>query len=128
MNKEFKPFQQILVKQGVWRAAYFSHFAKDGSVITTGGFAYNIKLVLPYEGNEGLLGTDNSLKPKRWRAERGKVYYFVGDELRVTSSSEDFDTIDDNRYQIGNYFKSYKEAEVVAEKFKELLKDDSSKV
>ena len=83
MNKEFKPFQQILAKQGVWRATHFSHKREDGFIVSTSGGVYNPTLVLPYEGNEELLGTDKSPKPKRWRAERGEVYWLYEPLARI---------------------------------------------
>lgn len=124
MNKEFKPFQRILIKQGVWRAALYSHKEKDGFIITTDGGLRKEELVLPYEGNESLLGTSNDPKPKRWRAERGGKYYLVDDELQVLHSYEGFTDISNNRYQAGNYFNSYEKAEAMAEKLKKTLSDE----
>lgn len=121
MEKELKPFDKILVKQGVWRASFFSHYAKDGNVITTGGGVYNKEIVLPYEGNEYLLGTDNKPKHKRWRAEKGIHYFYITSDLLVTCKIEFGDCADDIKYENGNYFKNSEEADEMAEKIKKLL-------
>lgn len=124
MNKEFRPFQPILVKQQVWRAAYFSHKRSDEFIVTTGGGRYRQDMCLPYEGNEDLLGTDKSPKPKRWRAEYGSEYWCVTTDLTSIAYIERDDGFDDNLYDVGNYFKTKEEAEVMAEKIKKLLNDE----
>lgn len=46
---------------------------------------------------------------------KGEVYYFINDEGSIVEDEEDFSIVDDNRYKIGNYFKSEEEAEMCRE-------------
>ena len=62
-NNEFKPFDKILIKSVVgqiWAADYFSTFFTRGDgvevIITIGGNIFRKDEVLPYEGNEHLVG------------------------------------------------------------------------
>lgn len=41
----------------------------------------------------------------------GEIYYFISDEGSIVEDEEDFSIVDDNRYEIGNYFESKEEAE-----------------
>ena len=43
---------------------------------------------------------------KRWRAERSDVYYHIDDNGFVGFVYEDNDTLDDYRYNTGNYFRT----------------------
>lgn len=43
---------------------------------------------------------------KRWRAERSDVYYYIDDNGFVGFVYEDNDTLDDYRYNTGNYFRT----------------------
>ena len=52
-----------------------------------------------------------------WRAEENKIYYFINNYLIVESAIEKYFTIDDQRYRIGNYFKTREEAEFEKEKY-----------
>lgn len=54
----------------------------------------------------------------RWRAEKGEIYYCIGDEGEIYIPCEDFCNYNTNRYEIGNYFKTGEEAEKVVEKMK----------
>ena len=60
---EFKPFDKVLVYNrlnGKWFPNLFSHIASDGRIVTiTNGFYENYE-VIPYEGNEHLVGTTNN--------------------------------------------------------------------
>ena len=49
-------------------------------------------------------------KPSRNMFE-GEAYYFINDEGSIVEDEEDFSIVDDNRYEIGNYFESKAEAE-----------------
>ena len=66
---EFKPFDKVLVREDdltSWQAAFFSHIEsfEDGErfAITTSGDNYNLanNEIIPYEGNEHLVGTTNN--------------------------------------------------------------------
>ena len=48
---------------------------------------------------------------KRWRSENGGVYYYMDDCGKCDSAYEGYGSIDDYRYNTGNYFFTKKEAE-----------------
>lgn len=75
---------------------------------------------------------------KRWRMEKGKRYYFINSSLEVNESIDRYSQTDDDRFNVGNYFRTEEQAEQVsklleetltkfheeqAEKAKELLKE-----
>ena len=49
-------------------------------------------------------------EPKRWRAEEGGDYFCI-DYGHVALSTEEGDTVDDCRYNSGNYYRTREEAE-----------------
>jgi hypothetical protein len=67
---QFKPFDKVIVRDEengykIWQAAFYSHFyiGKNNDYhVTTAGDFYSDGEIIPYEGNEYLLGTNN--KPK----------------------------------------------------------------
>lgn len=65
----------------------------------------------------------------RWRAEKGERYFFVstGEGISASSSCEDSDEVDYERFESGNYFKTLKEAEAVAKKVREIFKEIKNK-
>ena len=62
---------------------------------------------------------------KRWRAEKGEMYFYVNYELEVNIIVDDYYNGDNILYKAGNYFKTEEEAELVAIKFREVLKEYS---
>ena len=50
---------------------------------------------------------------KKWRAEKGKKYYFLNTECEIRNIWEDKTKEDETRYNLGNYFKTKEEAEKV---------------
>lgn len=57
---ELKPFDKVLIKCGkTWIADIFSHF-NDGQFVCIGGGGF--RKVIPYEGNESLLGTTKDVE------------------------------------------------------------------
>ena len=60
---------------------------------------------------------------KRWRAEKGDEYFYVNYELEVNIIVDDYYSGDNILYKAGNYFKTEEEAELVAIKFREVLKE-----
>ena len=57
-KKIFNPFDKVLVRDSeddVWSVELFSHYDQDGSPVTSGLSSW--EEVIPYEGNEKLLGT-----------------------------------------------------------------------
>ena len=59
---------------------------------------------------------------QRWRAENNKTYYYINEIEEIYTAKEIFHPLDDSRYEVGNYFKTEKEAEEVLEKLKEFWK------
>ena len=51
--------------------------------------------------------------PKRWRAERGEKHFSILPTGGVGSFSEYYDKFDNDRYELGNYFKTVAEAQKV---------------
>lgn len=119
MNEQLKPFQQVLVRhhsQQEWRVDFYSH-----KNITTSGGEYSE--IIPYEGNEALLGTTDAPQPKRWRAEKGDKYWFIS-SCEVCMSRDFREDYVDKRHEVGNYFRTKEEADVMANKFKAMLKGE----
>ena len=59
---------------------------------------------------------------ERWRAERGRGYYYIDSEC-AAFGTYDYRFDEDNiRYELGNYFRTEKEAEEKAKKLKEFYK------
>jgi hypothetical protein len=63
-------------------------------------------------------------KPKRWRAKEGEIYWHVASNGDGEREGEIGYILDNERYELGNYFKTREEAEVMAEKVKELFKKE----
>lgn len=60
----------------------------------------------------------------RWRAEHGGGYYYINEKTELVVSVDTEHKLDRGRWDCGNYFKTSKEAELKAEKIKEILKGD----
>ncbi len=76
--------------------------------------------------NNGSFHTINKYpiyKLSPWRAECGSNYHMVSSIGEVKCMCDGCDVFDDNRYRIGNYFKTYEEAKIMSDKFKTLLTD-----
>ena len=50
---------------------------------------------------------------KGWRAEEDEEYFYIGSGGQVWSTDETFSEEDEDNYELGNYFKTYKEAKKV---------------
>lgn len=125
MEQKFKPFQQVLVrdeKDNEWMCDIYSQYDNETEYHSCVGGRY--KYCIPYEGNENLLGTTNSSQPKRWRAEHNCEYYYISNLGDVFAEIEHYHPTDDLYYSIGNYFQTRAEAQAMAEKFKQLLKEE----
>jgi hypothetical protein F3_00887 len=55
---------------------------------------------------------------KRWRAEKGKIYYYIDSVLDISISTEYHYALDNVCYERGNYFRTKEEAEEYAEYMK----------
>lgn len=62
---------------------------------------------------------------KRWRAKRGETYYYIDTIGCLASTTEDNDWISDNRYRLGNYFKTGEQARRITKsiQWKDLWED-----
>jgi len=81
---------------------------------------------LPREGENDWVEHRNKLiiiRPKRWRADKGNVYWTIDEMFDVISQDEDSDTADDKSCELGVYFRTEAEAEAMAEKLRRVLKD-----
>lgn len=75
------------------------------------------------------------VKQERWRADIISAYYwFIDSDGTINYTRDNRDNLDDERYEIGNYFKSEKIAQSVADAMKALLtfchssKDDKTEI
>ena len=55
--------------------------------------------------------------PKRWRANKGELYYIIDSMGRILDFKENYDTSDNEYYELGNYFKT----KDLATKFKDTI-------
>ena len=51
--------------------------------------------------------------PKRWRAEDFKKYYYINSVGDICASTEEKQNLDNERYELGNYFQTEEEAQKV---------------
>jgi hypothetical protein len=51
--------------------------------------------------------------PKRWRAEDFRKYYYINSVSDICASAEEKQNLDNERYELGNYFKTEEEAQKV---------------
>ncbi len=71
-------------------------------------------------------------EPKRWRAEKGRLYYFVKFNARAWvfsgENKDGYDHVDNGYYNSGNYFRTEAEAKIIAQKlntyFKQLIQEE----
>lgn len=57
----------------------------------------------------------------RWRAEDGKVYYYIYNQGITIVDKENGFYVDENRYEFGNYFRTSEQAEEAAKRIREVL-------
>ena len=72
----------------------------------------NFEIDLTYEQIEFL----KNFSVKRFRAKKNKNYYYIDSDLSIKSSFDKTQKEDLNRFKIGNYFESEKEAAYSIEK------------
>ena len=56
--------------------------------------------------------------PKRWRAEKGEIYFFINSNCEISTTKNyinDWDKFDDINYELGNYFETKEQAQKVKE-------------
>ena len=66
--------------------------------------------------------------PERWRAKYDEEYYFVSDRGDISGDSDIREALDNDRFDLGNYFKTPEEAGVVAKKVREIFKAESKRI
>lgn len=62
-------------------------------------------------------------KPKCWRAERNGGYYYINDYGIIYFITDDYASEDNERYALGNYFRTEEQAEKALEKVKKALQE-----
>lgn len=62
-------------------------------------------------------------KPKRWRAERNRGYYYIDDDGGICYTTDDYVLVDNDRYALGNYFQTREQAEKALERVKRALQE-----
>ena len=79
----------------------------------------NMKNLTPDERKQLISLVEKSNKSnlkQHWRADKDGIYYYFDSILNVKCDVENYFDIDDQRYRIGNYFKTREEAEFEKEK------------
>lgn len=76
MMQTFEPAQLVLVRENdtqVWRLTYYSHTVQNMDLnVTIDGKVWASPFIIPYAGNEHLLGTTDSPTPK-WEPTPGEL-------------------------------------------------------
>ena len=57
----------------------------------------------------------------KWRAREGFSYYFITSEGSITHKTDEFAQIDNSRYNLGNYFETFKDAKEAEKKIRSIL-------
>lgn len=60
---------------------------------------------------------------ERWRAEDGCIYYYVDSSGKVSKCKDLYISVDDARYELGNYFRTKTGAKKALEKIKQALNE-----
>ena len=63
------------------------------------------------------------VKPERWRAKEGRPYYYINERIEVQYNFDRNKKYDDKQHETGNYFETKEEAEKVANKIRQILKE-----
>lgn len=113
----------------------FVHIYKDGTLFNSSFSLWNElhtwRLATEKEKQElfdkmkeqGFLwnASEKRVEKIRWRAEKGKDYYFVYPDLTVINANELGYDLATNRYKALNYFRTEEQAKEAAERVKETL-------
>ena len=62
------------------------------------------------------------LKDLRWRAKKNENYYYMGNNGKSCNSNDYYSTIDNDRFEIGNYHQTEEQCEEYAKKMIEFSK------
>lgn len=127
-TKDGKGVKEVLKEHGGVDAPHDYHYNVEGAVFyihpVTGYITYANK-----DSHEGMLvkvlfTEVKPLKPKRWRAELGKLYYTIiinNGTCKPCLSHDNYYNIDDGRYNSGNYYRTEEECSKVAEACNKLM-------
>ena len=75
MEKKFKPFDRVIIRLGnkIWKADLYSHYGEiPGLHKVVSGYQVGNNDILPYEGNEELVGTTDEPETEV-RLEEGEI-------------------------------------------------------
>ena len=90
-DHKFQPFEKVLVRDvsagDGWRASFFSHY-HGGRPVGINGWMYDF--MIPYEGNEALLGTTDWPEPKLKKGDAVLVWD-EGDSIKMIKVYSHFD-------------------------------------
>ncbi len=107
---------------------FYSHYSTDSSCIGcwfSSAFRHATeeeKQLLFGKMKEQGLREEKRVEKIRWRAEKGKDYYFVYPDLTVINANELGYDLATNRYKALNYFRTEEQAQQAAERVKETLR------
>ena len=107
---------------------YFYIFTSAGMIVSNGGCRYperTFRHATPEEAQrlwdalaeEGKRWNPETMqaeeiKKDRWRAKTGEIYYCLFADMSIVAATERGDTVDNPRYNSGNYFQSKEQAEM----------------
>ena len=81
---EFNPFDKVMWRQNTeWRADIVSHITEENKVFLLSGYAIDREKILPYAGNEYLLGTKEDPTPPY-------PNFKFGDKVEVMNSNKEW--------------------------------------
>ena len=84
MEKKFKAYDRVLIKTDVtakWQCDLYSHWDSEYEYhVTVGYIPVSDRDILPYEGNEHLVGTTNEQPYEEVKLEKGEHLYVFNDK------------------------------------------------
>lgn len=83
---------------------------------------YNSGIAMAYARLKGIEIPTIKETPTPWRAENRGRYYLVNNVGSVSNQLDDYTCADNEYYELGNYFKTRKQAESACKKIQHLLK------
>jgi hypothetical protein len=133
MSKKYKPVyvQGTLKGEGVIEAlkAYNGinrngfNGVNDGDIYYIDPENHTINCVSKHSSiSRYIIATGEEIAPLRWRAKEDGTYFMISASLFVLETTDTRDSIDNDLYKSGNYFKTKEEAKKVLEKIKPYFK------
>ena len=86
---------------------------RDFEIVYINRYLKEYNLVIDYDKKE--------IVKKRWRVYCGSGYYYINSVNKIETENEYGDDVDDDRYEIGNYFRTKEQAEKVAKEIREVF-------